>query len=41
MLYFFYFFLIINCVAEVYVDSDSGEDFYGFSDEAGDSTTSY
>ena len=26
-------------VAEVYADSDSGEDFYGFSDQAGDSTT--
>ena len=26
-------------VAEVYADSDSGEDFYGFSDEAGDSTS--
>ena len=26
--------------AEVYADSDSGEDFYGFSDEAGDSSSS-
>ena len=27
-------------VAEVYADSDSGEDFYGFSDQAGDSSSS-